>query len=177
MDRRTSVCWKCHETVDSWLDKTCHLCGWIICRSCGSCSAYRCFGEVDVFPSQRFALRRLHFEKAIPGDVNLQEWCINAILESEALAAELEHQRVMAIRAEKALLAEKELAAEKARMDAVEMLRTEHFVGSIVANKAYGNGVITKYGIVDGREFVYVDFPEKSVHFVFPDCFEKGYLT
>ena len=173
---RTSVCWKCHEPVDSSCDSICHLCGWIICHSCFSCKQYGCFGKVDVLPSQRKALRRLHFESNVSNDLNLHEWCISAIEEADAKAREEEEIRLLALRAENAAIIQQQNNAKLAREREVEHLRNIHCPGAIVSNAKYGTGVVDRYESASGFEYVYVSFEGLTTRFQFPSCYENGFL-
>lgn len=173
---RTSVCWKCHEPVDSSCDKICHVCGWIICHSCFSCKQHGCFGKADILPSQRRALRRLHLENNVSSELDLQEWCISAIEQVDTMIREEEEARLLALRAHNAAIIQQRIDAELARKKEIEALRDAYCPGTIVSNVKHDIGTIDKYGIVDGREFVYVLFGSSTSRFLFPSCFENGFL-
>ena len=33
----TNVCWRCHSSINSNVNKRCNKCGWYICNKCGAC--------------------------------------------------------------------------------------------------------------------------------------------
>lgn len=35
----SSVCWRCHSSINSDICQRCSKCGWYICRTCGACES------------------------------------------------------------------------------------------------------------------------------------------
>lgn len=174
---RKTVCWKCHADIDSNSGPECHRCRWIICPNCGSCYQYGCFGACADYLEQRNMLRRMHFERQIPHDVSLHEWCVSVFAECEELIAKEEADRVAAIRARNAIVALQKERERQAKENALLSLREKYCVGKSVVRKDGMIGSVIGYTSVDGSERILVSFGGKELVYVFPDAFEKGFLT
>ena len=173
------MCWYCHDDISSLTNERCDVCGWFICKRCGACEHY-CFGRATSFRSERSKLREIYLSLPFDERPPVLEWS------EENLPAV---QEILRIEAEKELAERRKIAAERARVEKLEAERiaAEHALYlENLRNAVCERGAFsTKFGLGSFVRFycagkdclLEVMFDGANKSFVFPQAFERGYLT
>ena len=195
-----SVCWQCRCDISSAYCTRCPICGWFVCDWCGACSnGNQCISSICTSREERKIARDdFQREHGING-ISREKWIkaysakleeqraeqARKLAEAERKKAEEEAEARRKKEEERRKKAEEEAAAriarqleEERRMKRAALLRKTITVGMPVYSETYGPCAVADfYKSSNGKiEYLSITTPEGIKKFVFPNCFDGGYL-